>query len=231
MEEEKEITVAAVIEWCDKQVEEGREIKLVWDGGGDSGWCHFQIDGGDARGPEIDWLIDKMDSELDYGSWAGEFFASGEALYDSETKVFQGEDTYTEDQGTEIDAEFVITVPAKFNNFDALVIRTESEECNTEVSLIVRNGIKHPDKTTWEKSLEETCEETFPDTIEVNYKGDEEVVSYWGTYVIPFAEFVKLENGDYQTTITSLIFTVSSGESSTKTIDLQEMLNEETEEV
>lgn len=229
MEKEKEITVASVIAWCDKQVEEGREIKLIWDGGGDSGWCHFHVDGEEARGPEIDWLIDKMDSELDYGSWAGEFFASGEALYDSKTKVFEGEDTYTEDAETYIESVVTITVPAKFNNFEFLTIRTEDEECHTEVNLVVRNGIKHPDKTAWEENLAKTCQETFPDLIEKGYEGNDEIISFWGTYNIPFEDFEICENGDYKKIITSLSFTVSAAESNTKIIDLQEMLNEETE--
>ena len=83
-----------VLEWCKEQVAQGHELKICWEGGGDSGWCYFQIDGEEANNEYTDHLVNSMYSELDYGSWAGEFTATGEATFDPSENAFVGIDDY-----------------------------------------------------------------------------------------------------------------------------------------
>ena len=78
-----------VIKWCDKKTTEGSKIAICWEGGGDSGWVYMEVDGAQSTDPEAEWLVDRMYSVLDYGSWAGEFNASGRAEYDIKTKIFE----------------------------------------------------------------------------------------------------------------------------------------------
>ena len=75
----------SVKEWCDQQVAEGKELTLRWEGGGDSGWVYFELDGSQVENEYTEKLVDYCYDVLDYGSWAGEFDATGEATYNPVT--------------------------------------------------------------------------------------------------------------------------------------------------
>ena len=86
-----------VITWCNQQVDEGKELKFTWDGGNDSGYASLVLDDNEIEvAGYSDILLDGIYEELDYGSWAGEFYASGEAIYNKEEQAFIGIDDYTE---------------------------------------------------------------------------------------------------------------------------------------
>jgi hypothetical protein len=153
-----------VIKWCDEQSQSGKEIAIAWEGGGDSGWVYMEVDGSEASSEESDWLVDKMYSVLDYGSWAGEFSASGRAVYDSETKVFEGEDIYSEDthESYELSDEDIITIkiPKKYFLEE---LRVEFENIidggDVIIAPIVRNGILN-------QELVKYCEDLQEDVLE-----------------------------------------------------------------
>jgi hypothetical protein len=148
-----------VIKWCDEQSQDGKEVTLCWEGGGDSGWVYMEVDGAQASEPEAEWLVDRMYSILDYGSWAGEFSASGRAPYDSSTKMFEGEDIYSEDQieSIELSNEEIITVkiPKKYF-FEDLRIEFENILDGGDVTIrpLVKNGILNQELVTYCESLE-----------------------------------------------------------------------------
>ena len=144
----------SALEWCEEQHKLGKELKFTWDGGGDSGWVEFYVDSNPATGPQADKLIDDVYELLDYGSWAGEFSASGEAIYDDEKKAFIGTDTYQEIETRPYKADVHFSVP-KDIWFDDIVIRIEGRvEEGTEivVSFNVKNGFLTPKH----RKLEET---------------------------------------------------------------------------
>lgn len=140
---QKLMTKKSLVQWCDEQVAQGKNIGIGWEGGGDSGWCYFTIDGRQVENtkqtPEMEELVDLMYDHLDYGSWAGEFNATGEAEYDPKQKAFVGTDYYSEDDTHYQECEIPIRVP-KHLWFDSLEYNMESEEIDVQVAFIIRNG-------------------------------------------------------------------------------------------
>lgn len=136
-------TQLSLIEWCDQQVKEGKELAIGWEGGGDSGWCWFEIDGEqvpDTReNSYIQKLINAMYDQLDYGSWAGEFSASGNAVYNPEEKAFVGTDYYTEDETEPYACNIEVRVSKKLW-FDHMEINLEGEGTDADAVFQVRNG-------------------------------------------------------------------------------------------
>jgi hypothetical protein len=128
-----------VLEWCDQQVAEGKELSIGWDGGNDSGYAFFKLDKQDIDNEYTEVLLDHIYEELDYGSWAGEFSASGEAIYSSDTKCFEGTDYCSNEDYISYDCEIKIKVPKEFS-FEEIFfecdertirvfVKTELEEC------------------------------------------------------------------------------------------------------
>jgi len=101
----------SIVQWCKEQYEQGNELALVWDGGGDSGWCYFEMDGDTVENEYTEALVDHMYDTLNYGSWAGEFQANGRAIYDPETNSFEGTDYYGEDGNDVLEVDWTIRVP------------------------------------------------------------------------------------------------------------------------
>lgn len=136
-------TKKSLLEWCDQQVAAGKEIGIGWEGGGDSGWCYFMIDGNQVNDgqttEEMEQLIDLMNDELDYGSWAGEFNAAGEAIYSPEEKAFVGTDYYSEDDTEYWQCKIPIRIP-KHLWFDSIEYQFEDEDANASFVFFVRNG-------------------------------------------------------------------------------------------
>jgi len=149
-------TEKSLVQWCDEQVAAGKELSIGWDGGGDSGWTYFMIDGNQISDgketEEMEQLLILMDDELDYGSWAGEFSANGTAVYSSEEKAFIGTDTYDEDDLDYWECDIPIRIP-KHLWFDSIEYNIQSDdESNVEFAFIIRNGFltEEHDKITSE---------------------------------------------------------------------------------
>lgn len=112
---------------------------------GDSGWCYFKVDDEQIDNEYTDALLNCMYNILNYGSWAGEFSANGEATYNYKTRTFEGIDYYSEDTDEILnisDSDFKIEIPKKLW-FDTLHIEVEcnyDETPNVDVRLIVKNG-------------------------------------------------------------------------------------------
>ena len=166
-EETKKLTIEDIIKWCDEQVEQGFELKLCWEGGGDSGWCWFEIDGEQTSSAEAEWLIDKMYDTLDYGSWAGEYSANGEAVYDADSKEFEGTDYFsTEEEMTHTPSQpFVIKIP-KDIYFDSIHIECEGESYEFHVNASVRNGFFTPEAEEFFAKVEKEMNDWCPQVLE-----------------------------------------------------------------
>lgn len=171
------MTIQDVIKWCDEQSQEGRTIVIRWDGGGDSGWVYLEVDGEQVSAPEADWLINKMCDILDYGSWAGEFSAAGSATYDSETKTFDGEDIYSEDETATLtlngDDVILIKIPKKFY-FETLSVEFENVLDGGGVNIMprIRSGILSKELSKLCETLEKEVEEKAVKLLQENVKTD-----------------------------------------------------------
>jgi hypothetical protein len=198
--------VEDVIKWCDEQSQNGNEVAICWEGGGDSGWVYMEVDGEQASAEEADWLIDRMCDILDYGSWAGEFSASGRAVYDAETKVFEGDDIYSEDSTEEVelneDQIIKIKIPKRYF-LEGLRVEFDNILDGGEVSItpVVRNGIINSELVdvckSMEKEIEDKAVEILSNTTSSDYSG-------WQTEEFTIADLEDEDPENYVMNITRL---------------------------
>lgn len=156
------VATSDLIKWCDDMVYKGHTLKLCWEGGGDSGWVYFKIDeeqvNDSAETPEIEELISRMYDQLDYGSWAGEFQANGEAAYNPTEKAFVGTDYYSEDETYCYHYPMKVIVP-KSLWFDAIEYNIEQDEPIVDVAFIIRNGFLTDKHTEVANQIKESLDE------------------------------------------------------------------------
>lgn len=157
-----------LIKWCDEQTEMGNKLAIRWEGGGDSGWAYFTINGEQVdhvkETDHITKLLDLMYDCLDYGSWAGEFSADGEATYDPKQKAFVGVDYYCEDDDYNWKCQIEIRVP-KSLWFDSLEYMIEDEDVKVSTAFTVRNGFLTPEHEIVTEILNEKLAEAVQEEI------------------------------------------------------------------
>jgi hypothetical protein len=205
----------SIVQWCKDQTDQGDEIKLVWEGGGDSGWVHFESDGEDIDNEYTRCLVDRIEGTLNYGSWAGEFNASGEAIYNPETNAFEGIDFYGEDEGDVLDVDFTVRVPKKLW-FDTLHVEVEANYDETpemSVRTLIKNGFLTDEHTEICSNLENDLEKDFSNLFS-NYESNDgyEFRGCTDSWILERADAV--ESGD------DLLFYI-------KQVDIQIITNEE----
>ena len=224
----EDISIKQILDWCLKKTEEGSTVVLMWDGGGDSGWVHLEVDGSDSSEPEAEALIDMMYDQLDYGSWAGEFSASGEAPFDPETKMFQGTDYYTETDSTNAECKIEIRIP-KYIHFDDLEIHTEDENCSMSVSFGIRNGFEHPDAAALEAKLVDELRDQFIKAAEDDVEDADEIDGFWETYhFVRDTDFTE-DGDDLVHTMEHITYSKRWTTEKYVEINLEELLENETE--
>lgn len=229
MSEEKELTIEDIIKWCDEQTEQGLELKLCWEGGGDSGWCWFELDGEQCSEPEAEWLIEKMYDVLDYGTWAGEFSTSGEAEYNPETKEFDGTDYFsTEDTFTHTCSKsFAIKIP-KTIYFDTLHMECEGESYEFTVNASVTNGFFPKEAEAYFHKMEteiNVWSEMIIAEIIAEQGDDSEVTSAYQDYDLDRSDFE--EEGDFMVyAFTNYEYRAYQSEPNGVNINLLELLEE-----
>lgn len=204
------LTDGEVMAWADKMHAEGFELKMTWDGGGDSGWVDFECDKDNLTEEDtamIEILRDICYEELDYGSWAGEFSANGEAIYDPETKCFEGTDFYSEDDQVSVDCDIEVRIP-KDLWFDRIEIMIQDEEAIVSTDIIVNNGFKIDRHTEAENAINESVSDQVDEIINkvegYEYRGMwEEITLNRSDFVIEGDEAVahihKIDVGIYRT--------------------------------
>ena len=205
----------SIIQWCKTLHEAGNELTMKWEGGGDSGWVYFEIDGDSTDNEYTRALVDQMDTTLNYGSWAGEFNASGTAVYNPETNSFEGTDFYGEDTSEVLDVDFTVRVPKKLW-FDTLHVEVEcnyDEEPEMSVRTIIKNGFLTNQHTEFCSNLETDLGRDFS-SLFTNYESNEgyEFRSCTDSWILERADAV--ESGD------DLLFYI-------KQVDISVMTNDE----
>jgi hypothetical protein len=220
----QDISIQQILDWCLKKTEEGSEIILMWDGGSDSGWVYLEVDGEDSGDAEAEALADMMYEQLDYGSWAGEFSASGEAPFDAETKMFQGTDYYSETESTSSDCKILIRIP-KHIHFDDLLIHTEDYDCTTSVDFRIRNGFQHPDTNALETTLAGYLRKEI---IEAIKNDNDDIDSYWGDYSLSReSDFIE-DGDDVVAVLKNVQYSINVVTEKDVEINLEELLENET---
>ncbi len=220
-----------IIEYFTRLHEEGKEVVLHWDGGGDSGWVYLTIDGKEYTDYETKEgtfereLIDYCYAELDYGSWAGEFSANGEAHYDPTEQAFVGTDYYSEDDTVNFPFEIKLSVPELlwFDNLDILI----EDEGDVDVSLGVKNGFLTPEHERVAAELKDYMQDKIDTAIE-DFSKEQEFRSIYEEFKIPRTEFTKQKD--------QLVFTIDALSMGTTTtsekdifLDLTEIAHVENE--
>jgi hypothetical protein len=153
----------SILKWIEDLDKEGKELSIGWEGGGDSGWAYFQIDGDNVDNEYTEAILDYMYDTLNYGSWAGEFNANGTAIYDVPTRKFEGTDYYGEDGNDTLDTTIIIQVPKKLW-FDTLHVEVEcnyDETPNISIQFIVKNGFLTQEHLDICSNLEEVLKDDF----------------------------------------------------------------------
>lgn len=164
----------SIVQWCKDLHKAGNTLTMKWEGGGDSGWAYFEIDGKQEDTEYTRALVDRIYDTLQYGSWAGEFNANGEATYNSETNSFEGTDYYSEDAHDTINTDIFIKIPKKFW-FDTLDIECEAnydETAQVSVRFIIKNGFLSDEHTTFCSNLENSLSIEFSNYFD-NYSSVE----------------------------------------------------------
>lgn len=235
---ETKMNMEKLIQWCDQQAASGKTLELKWDGGNDSGWVYMECDGEQLDEdvyPEAAWLINAMYDQLDYGSWAGDFSASGSASYCSESKMFEGVDNYseTENQDFTLKTPLSLTVPKKygFESIDIHIESTPEEETRIEVRFNLRNGMLHPDLSTMQVSIEESLKNQYDaavqeliDTAVIEFWDN--IDSCWDNQLLQRAEAAE-EKDHLFFMITEITLSMRTNEEKGVCIDLSELLNDE----
>jgi hypothetical protein len=200
MSEIKEVTLSDVRAWAKKLHEDGNTLVLHWDGGGDSGWVHFEVDGRDLSTPEIEFLINWCYDELDYGSWAGEFSASGEAVYNPEEEAFIGIDCYSTEEYVSINDEdaIVFIVPASIK-VDSVEINIEADgdEANINVEIRITHGFKTPEYRAIETKLQEEIEAKYYQIVDKYCKNGESFTPASCNRLFTKEEMILEDNGQH----------------------------------
>lgn len=153
-----------VRKYLDKLVKNGaKEIKVTWEGGNDDGCYNLFVDRDDIdfydskRNAEARELIDLIANKVGYGSFAGDFTASGELVYDVSTSDFVGEDSYEES----VDYKYKFKEPLKvvipknlwFDIID-IEINGDPEDLEVAVQLSIMNGPVVTEHTEFESNAE-----------------------------------------------------------------------------
>ena len=165
----------SILNWLNEQHESGKELSIRWEGGGDSGWAYFEIDGDTVENEYTEALVDKMYDTLDYGSWAGEFSANGQAIYNPETRSFEGTDYYSEDEHDTIDCDIKIVIPKKLFWSDTFHVEIESnydDRPDISARFIVKNGFVTQEHEDFCHNLEEVLRDDF-ESVFCSYTGQE----------------------------------------------------------
>jgi hypothetical protein len=102
-----------------------------------------------------------MYDELDYGSWAGEFTAEGEAVYNKENQSFEGVDYYSEDETMSQECNIVIQVPKDLwhDNLSISIEGDDGERTRIGARFGVKNGFLSVDHIIFIQDIEDKMEQ------------------------------------------------------------------------
>ena len=222
------MSIEEVMKWCDEMTEKGHTIALGWDGGHDSGWVWLEIDEeqiDEVNHPAGKWLVEKMYDTLDYGLWAGEFYASGRAEYNPETKEFEGTHSYSWEEADSVDisrSSIEFKIPAAFD-FETVGVHTEGDTFYVQTALAASHRLEHPDEEAFLSKLSEELKTKFGEAFDNSEASGKELASVWNDYEIPKSE-MRLKGNHYIGSIKTIYFNYYEVEEKGVSIILKEHL-------
>lgn len=208
-------------QWCEAELAAGREVRIEWDGGNDSGCVNWR---GDSDENEItDFLVDSVYDELDYGSWAGDFSASGYMEYDSDQQALVGTDNYSEDDYLDLDKKAVLLIPKKYY-FDQISYQVtdydSGGDCSVEFTVNVTQGFIDPELENELKRSADVLKEFIDDQVKSLDLGDRE---YLGIDSSESVNHDSLEvDGDYLVLELDVYMRVASDEDRDVVLNLKD---------
>ena len=218
----------SLIEWLDEQSEAGLDVKLKWEGGGDSGWAYFELDGETIENEHTNRLVNWMYDHLDYGSWAGDFSAQGEAVYSSKTKSFEGTDYYSEtgEMAHPVNIPIHIAKDLWFSQLEIHVECNYDESPHVEVGFGISNGFLTEEHKEAEQALATDIRDALGNAIAdwEDHTGLE-LESIWDDFTMSYSDF-KVEGDVLVGQIDRLIFRYPETDEKEVYLDLKEMLND-----
>ena len=126
---------------CQKLTRDGKELRIDWSGGGDSGYYETQI--GEMPVDENPDILNIYDLIIEHtGNWSfnGDYHSKGNVIYHPELQALVGEDI-TEESGNAVKACSIPVEIPKSLWFDRLNIRSEDwDSMNMLIELMVLNG-------------------------------------------------------------------------------------------
>ena len=155
-----------------------------------------------------------MYAELDYGSWAGEFSAVGQAKFDVDEEAFVGVDNYSEDDSSQKECEFTFKVPKKLW-FDSISVHIEvdheDDSASVESSFNLKNGFLTAEHGVVTDEISEAISAQIDEFV-INYQNtNDDFRSIWDDETFEIKDGV--EKGDYlEFTMTSIRVGISHGE-------------------
>ena len=199
-------------QWLDTLEAEGKEVKITWEGGNDDGCYYVSIDDKHINDNYTDKLIDIIADEISYGSFAGDFYTSGELIY--EDGHFTGTDNYSTTESDSIilgkDKHIKIEIP-EYLWFDTISINTEGnvdDDFSVLVNFNISNGPVVDEHNLLENDLPEMIEREVLDRLQgtnqtANYSYNEwsfqfdegEVIDGKRTFIIDSIEY-SYEDGE-----------------------------------
>ena len=179
-----------VRKYLDNLVKNGaKEIKVTWEGGNDDGCYNLFVDRDEIdfynskTNAEARELVDLIANEVGYGSFAGDFTASGELVYDVSTSDFVGEDNYEES----VDYQHKFKEPPKiiipknlwFDIID-IEINGDPENLETAVQLSILNGPVVTEHAEFESNAEKYLQGEIGYVLDTQINADR--VYYRGSF-------------------------------------------------
>lgn len=213
-----EITDKLIVDYYTALHHSGVKLQIEWNGGGDSGSASLKIDDktfdgydyGDIESSKKNIehrihrkVLDRMYDTLDYGSWAGDFSASGTADFVVEEDFigFRGIDHYSEDEGHSLTVNINViipkeSIPAEADRLDISISDGyDGAEPNVSISFRGKDSYKALELTKQHADLIEIEEYRIAKII------DGQLNEIKGVYVNSVYQYdsVDLENWDRST--------------------------------
>ena len=184
-------------EWCDNEVDNGRDVIVNWDGGNDSGCVTWEGDSPECQ--ETDLIVDMMYEQLDYGSWAGDFTASGSASYDKDKKEITGEDAYSETEWPLLSDDITISIPAHLycKQIEWNIV-SEDQDITVSIEATVTDGFISKELSDCINSETARIQEQLSTILKellIENKGDNDIFGSDDSGAITYEELVKSEDG------------------------------------
>lgn len=173
--------------YCDRVTKNGTKLSIAWDGGNDSGWFALQ------KNDEVIEELTPIQEEIlmlarrvvGYGSFAGDFTTTGEAVYNREEKSFVGQDDYSQSDTASLTCQLGVEIPDDIW-FDRLDMEIDGDHSiDVTAQFIIMNGPYTHIHKDWEKKLKEVLTPQIENAVYElqEYSGIREEIS------IPYADF------------------------------------------